>query len=560
MSLEMHVLFSGKLPSKAALARTMKELGFPLAIPSSTGSLERHSGYLPMRLRREETGVEFDTFNTRSDVEDIAGGHDIDPRFDRSANFRWGGDATEMLAGLCGAAALAKLVNGVVLDDEEDRLLSADEAAASARRHVKSHLARAEPPSGTRPADLKRYLKPLLELRSDLVLVGRMLLVRPVRHILRGALFEPDGKYRFDVYPYIDALYQRRRLHGYEDRGMHPALWNVWQPHFQPLLVDCLRDEVFGWFGKITTLEDFAAQPFCTGVHRDARLLSLFLMSGRKRAADYVRQVERDESLDEFDKEDVRAQWKVLSGDSEAVCARFHAREKEAAQELKLDHIWEPSPFPVELPAAKRASRSAEPFFPADPWIPRPQSLLAEAPDAPGQIRYAKNWFRRGGRLVLAALLAPEVAQKRHRAHEAYTLLARLPDGLLFMINRNWGDRNEPPQFGVKPKPREALRAELHGRTHYAAADFRRRGNGIFELDSLFVHERSSQASVWVCHIDTRKNEKTIHAGDDDYTETSLTSAERDLALCELPAFGEYAALADRIRSLLRAAGNGSLT
>jgi hypothetical protein len=31
----------------------------------------------------------------------------IEPGFDRSANFRWGGDETEMLAGMC-AAALAK--------------------------------------------------------------------------------------------------------------------------------------------------------------------------------------------------------------------------------------------------------------------------------------------------------------------------------------------------------------------------------------------------------------------------------------------------------------------
>ena len=39
---------------------------------------------------------------------------------------------------------------------------------------------------GTRPADLKRYLKPLLKQRSDLVLIGRLLIIRPVR-ILSGA-------------------------------------------------------------------------------------------------------------------------------------------------------------------------------------------------------------------------------------------------------------------------------------------------------------------------------------------------------------------------------------
>jgi hypothetical protein len=173
MSMEMHVLFRGKLPSKAALSRTMKDLDFPFSIAPPAGSLEQQSGYMPMRFRRDESGVEFDVFDGRADVEDIAGDHagSIDAGFDRSANFRWGGDETEMLAGMCAAAALAKLVNGVVIEDEEGLLLSVDEAVAFAKKHidliVKPESKDKRP--GTRPADIKRYLKELLKLRSDLV-------------------------------------------------------------------------------------------------------------------------------------------------------------------------------------------------------------------------------------------------------------------------------------------------------------------------------------------------------------------------------------------------------
>jgi hypothetical protein len=60
MALEMHVFFHGTLPRKAALSRTLKELGLPLALSSGGGPLEQHKGLLPMRLRGEETGVEFD--------------------------------------------------------------------------------------------------------------------------------------------------------------------------------------------------------------------------------------------------------------------------------------------------------------------------------------------------------------------------------------------------------------------------------------------------------------------------------------------------------------------
>ena len=65
MSIEIHVLFHGKLPSKAALTRCFKELGFPLRFAPGSGSLEQHKGYLPMRLRGEESGVEFDTYDGR---------------------------------------------------------------------------------------------------------------------------------------------------------------------------------------------------------------------------------------------------------------------------------------------------------------------------------------------------------------------------------------------------------------------------------------------------------------------------------------------------------------
>src|SRR6267154_2073057 len=172
VSSEINVFFRGKLPTKSTLTRAMKDLGFPFSVAPPGGSLEKQNGFMPMRFRRQETGVEFDVFNGRTDVEDVAGDHfsEIDASFDRSANFRWGGDETEMLAGLCAAASLAKLVNGIVLEEAEGKLLSVDEAIAFARKH----LASVKPPDKRRRAhvaDMKRYLKPLLKERSDLALV-----------------------------------------------------------------------------------------------------------------------------------------------------------------------------------------------------------------------------------------------------------------------------------------------------------------------------------------------------------------------------------------------------
>src|SRR3979411_2338598 len=111
MSTETHVFFRGKLPSKAALMRAMKELGFPFALEPATGSLERQRGFMPMTLRREETGVEFDAYDDHAAVEEFAT-EGVDASFERRASFRWGGDFQEAGAGLCAGTWRAHHVSG----------------------------------------------------------------------------------------------------------------------------------------------------------------------------------------------------------------------------------------------------------------------------------------------------------------------------------------------------------------------------------------------------------------------------------------------------------------
>ena len=60
----------------------------------------------------------------------------VDADFERRASLRWGGDFQEAVAGMWAAAALAKLMNGVVFDEAEDRLLSVDDAIAVAQGKI----------------------------------------------------------------------------------------------------------------------------------------------------------------------------------------------------------------------------------------------------------------------------------------------------------------------------------------------------------------------------------------------------------------------------------------
>jgi hypothetical protein len=165
------------------------------------------------------------------------------------------------------------------------------------------------------------------------------------------------------------------------------------------------------------------------------------LLSGEQdRAMEYIRQAEeRHPSSQEW----AQAQRNRLSNIA-AVCAEFHAREASAAKSLKIQHIWEPSPFPVELPAAERQRRSAEPLFIPRPWIERRPELFRELPEHPGEIVFAMELLYSDRRETLVAPLTREQAEDRNRNLDPYVLAACLPTGWTVLLCRRGQDRNHP--------------------------------------------------------------------------------------------------------------------
>jgi hypothetical protein len=566
MSVELNVLFHGTLPTKAALTRAMKELGFPLTISPPTGSLEKQSGFMPMRFRREETGVELDVFTDRADIEDLtkdlAG--DIDPRFDRSANFRWGGDENEMICGVCAAAALARLVGGVVLDDDAE-VLSVDEAIAWARKHLHD----ATPPSkrgGTRPADIKRYLKALLKQRSDLALVGELLLIKPVRHILRGALFDrTSSRYRFDIRRYVQDLCRLRDNFGVGYGDYSFGSWcEVWQPHFEPALMDALAEDAFEHIGKITTLVELTAEFDGSGRMSGMERVTMLRLAGEcDRAEQYVQQFEKFASAEPY-----RMKWAEslrwrLEQDINALCVESHAHEAKAAKTLKIEHIWEPSPFPVELPAAERRARSDEPVFIPKPWIARPPWLLQELPEQVGETRYAKHEIFRKGRRVLIATLSRDEAEDRHRNSEPYVLATRLSEAGTLLLERPGEDHNDPLRHsGYVSLGNFTL--WLYAAAATAKASFWPAGDeeGMLELWSIGVYGHSPQAFGWNWTFCRRESKESIRDSREEGPahENRLTDSDIALLTFPKPDFGELEAAVATIMMVLRSRGYGEFT
>jgi hypothetical protein len=577
MSMETHVFFRGKLPSKTALSRTMKELGFPFSITPATGSLEAQKGFMPMKLRGEGTGVEFDVFGDRVAVEEFADAG-VDASFERRASLRWGGDFEEAVAGMCAAAALAKLVDGVVFDEAEDRLLSVDDAIAVARQNLQRLLQPEDKKRlpGTRPADLKRHLKPLFKQRSDLVLIGRLLIIRPVRHLLRGAFFgRISDKFSFRLLSYVKPLFSiADRFDFGFCTNVHQGLsWKVWEPHFGGLLFDVLDEDVFQAVSKITSLAQFDGDLGLGRLEyfRDSfpvRVAALILAGQRERAAELIEtELARTERENyEYGHHVAGKQKALLERDVESLCAEFHAKERQAAEFLKLGDAWEPTPFPAELPAAERAQRCDDPPFPTKPWILRPPRLVEPPPKQVGEVRFAHDVLWRKGGVVMVVALTREEAEEKHRTRQDYALAARLPDGNLLVLAQPFGWSPHDPEQG-KPRhlPRREFRLEIYGergRLLHVSIDEDSDRRGVLQIWSLDAYEPVHQRGFWSAHNDFKRRTVTVR----DHRDSPTGHAERrmtdsDVSLCEFadPSFGEFNDLWHRVQTYLQNEGFGTL-
>jgi hypothetical protein len=559
MSIEMHVFFRGKLPSKAALSRALRELGFPFTIKPATGSLERQSGYMPMLLRRDETGVELDVLDDPDALAEF-GDIGVDPSLDRVANFRWAGDMQEAVAGMCCAAALAKLVNGVVFDGEEGVLRSADEAIAFARRHLEQVVKPdSNPQLGTRPAHIRRYLKPLLKLRPDLVLVGRDLIIRPVRHVFRGVYFDrTSDKYAFHIQSFVSAMSGIGGGGGSElDRG----LWKVYEPYFEPLLLDTLQNDVFAEIGQARTLPDLPMGD---------RFLALVLSGRLEEAAEFIesdrtRPVDPDHArsdVEAYRNEIAKRRRALLAHGIAELCEDCHRKERERAEKRKLGDIWEPSPFPVEVSGADRESLASDPLFETTPWVGRSQTLYQELPKHPDEIRFAKDWLRRKSEPKLLVPLTPEEAQEERRRYQHYILAARLDGGQLLCLcydtGRNCRDPEQRKDVAESPPFATTFRLWTFGSSGVIYADYTTYEcvPGLIRLDSVEVCEKETLARTWTWSANLKDGTRTIW----DHSirrERELTPEIALLCQFQMPSFFEYKEFWQRACSVLELEGFG---
>lgn len=433
MSMECFVFIQGDVPGKAAVQRALKALDFPFRLKPATGRFEADSGFMPMSFRRLETGVECYVDAAEEVRDDLA--HLEKPyemRF--RVGFRWGGDAVEGAAAYALAAAFAHVTGDVVYDGESGDLLTPEKALALAKSVIASIPKAASDRPANSPHEIKKRLAPLLKMRPDLALFGRLLVMRPVRHILRGVYFDRSSNPNTI---YVERVLMPLAFKMSNTIGDSRIFHIDCEPSYADALTfDKLLNEALLPIAKFDSLDAIAEHTGSQAWNACAHYIALRL-SGREREAKQHFEAAMTDATGTLAEDLIGARAEFAEKGLAATCAAYREREAARIELNKLGKIYEPSRFRAELEPNDDAASVIEPAFPAAPWIVNAPGWSSPLPETPGDVRYAfycdRSWTRPW---QLVKPLTRAEARERYRSFRGWVRAEHHGDrgvSLLFM-------------------------------------------------------------------------------------------------------------------------------
>lgn len=224
----------------------------------------------------------------------------------------------------------------------------------------------------TTAAQVKRMVRPLLERNSDLALVGRMIYVKPIHHFARAILVgRTSSANRFSPRWTVIHLFEVRRSFtlswgDYLD-GLLPGLsgfsWPADAPGIADGLCEAIEKQALPWLRAMSTLDlylAFVSQNLFRHHLYDkgaseiiARVACGWLGAARQICEKNLENWSVDKPhFDEDDKARYRRLRELcaclMKDDKQGLVRLLHEWEAETVRNFKIEHLWEPTPFPLE--------------------------------------------------------------------------------------------------------------------------------------------------------------------------------------------------------------------
>lgn len=224
----------------------------------------------------------------------------------------------------------------------------------------------------TTAAQIKKMVRPLLDRHADLVLMGNWIYLKPVHHFVRAVLVDRTSSAdQFSPRWAAIHLFEYRQHFTLNwgsflsnKRSQKWGIWRTTEPNIGDALIEAIEQQALPWLRTMATLDlylDFVSQNLNRGHLYDRGPAQIIvhaalghLDAARKLAEKHAELWSVDKP--KFDEEDkamlrrLRHLCALLESDDRMGLARLlHAWEAETVKNFKIEHLWEPTPFPLEL-------------------------------------------------------------------------------------------------------------------------------------------------------------------------------------------------------------------
>jgi hypothetical protein len=219
-------------------------------------------------------------------------------------------------------------------------------------------------------AQVKQVMQPLLQRHDDIILMGRYIWVKPFHHFRRGIFIDPRRTATeflpittvgllvptFWRYPLDWGEWLHRRIYGNFAYGENDPLiprWDITNPPSIDLMLEMIEVVALPQLRAIKTFDDFynytsVKRSYCSSIeHQPLAKLLVLICQGDLDAAHEIRLFEEDA---QYLTRTAPTFLPALAARDRVELARI-LHEWEAASIItgKMQKIWEPTPFPLEL-------------------------------------------------------------------------------------------------------------------------------------------------------------------------------------------------------------------
>jgi hypothetical protein len=219
----------------------------------------------------------------------------------------------------------------------------------------------------TTVAQVKQAVRPLLERNSDLALVGRLIVIKPVLHLLRGVYFAGSIDHNAFTPTWLVVPMFRHGAHVVFNWGARlynrsHGPWDIRNPATPRVMCEEIERHALPFVRSVQTVDDFANfasrerfREQCLENHRIRKIVIDIARGDFDSALAICAQFPREHPAAPSPfYEDHDAILPVLrpmleAGDRAGLARVLHQWEADSIRACKLEKLWEPTPFPFEL-------------------------------------------------------------------------------------------------------------------------------------------------------------------------------------------------------------------